>query len=44
MSKDSNGKITRSRHIVEILPDGLARIEADLILRVFIQSHLGGTL
>ncbi|MCG5104458.1 phage tail spike protein [Oceanobacillus alkalisoli] len=41
MSKDSNGRITRGRHEVEILPDGLARIEADLILRVFIQSQLG---
>lgn len=43
MAKDSDGKITRGRHEVEILPNGLARIEADLILRVFIQSQLGGT-
>lgn len=42
MSKDSNGKITRGRHEVTIHPNGLARIEADLILRVFIQSRLGG--
>ena len=42
MSKDSNGKIARGRHEVEILPSGLARIEADLICRVFIQSQLGG--
>ena len=42
MRKDSNGRITRGRHEVEILPNGLARIEADLILRVFIQSQLGG--
>lgn len=41
MNKDSNGKISRGRHEVEILPNGLARIEADLILRVFIQSRLG---
>jgi len=41
MSKDSDGKITRGRHEVEILPSGLARIEADLICRVFIQSQLG---
>jgi hypothetical protein len=41
MTKDSNGKTSRGRHEVEILPDGLARIEADLILRVFIQSRLG---
>lgn len=36
MSKDSSGKINRGRHEVQILPNGLARIEADLILRVFI--------
>jgi phage minor structural protein len=42
MNKESSGKITRGRHEVEILPNGLARIEADLILRVFIQSRLGG--
>jgi len=43
MAKDSSGRITRGRHEVEILPNGLARIEADLICRVFIQSQLGGT-
>lgn len=42
LNKDSNGKISRGRHEVEIFPSGLARIEADLILRVFIQSQLGG--
>src|SRR5699024_9540758 len=42
MSKDSSGKITRGRHEVTIHPNGLARIEADLICRVFIQSQLGG--
>lgn len=42
MSKDNNGRITRGKHEVEILPSGLARIEADLICRVFIQSQLGG--
>ncbi|WP_363549528.1 phage tail spike protein [Caldifermentibacillus hisashii] len=42
ISKDSNGKIQRGRHEVEILPNSLARIEADLILRVFIRSKLGG--
>jgi len=44
MSKDTNGKITRGRHEVTIHPDGLARIEADLICRVFIQSQLGQSL
>lgn len=42
MSKDSNGRISRGRHEVTIQPTGLARIEADLICRVFIQSQLGG--
>lgn len=42
LSKDSRGKIERGNHEIEIKPDGLARIEADLILRVFIQSQLGG--
>lgn len=42
LAKDSDGKVTRGKHEVEILPNGLARIEADLILRVFIQSSLGG--
>lgn len=42
MSKDSSGKINRGRHEVTITPNGLGRIEADLILRVFIQSQLGG--
>jgi phage minor structural protein len=43
LEKDSSGKVTRGRHEVTITPNGLARIEADLILRVFIKSHLGGT-
>src|SRR5690625_4684527 len=42
MNKDSNGNISRGRHEVTITPNGLARIEADLIMRVFIQSHIGG--
>lgn len=40
-SKDANGNVKRGRHEVTISPNGLARIEADLISRVFIQSHLG---
>lgn len=43
LEKDTNGKVTRGTHEVEILPNNLARIEADLILRVFIKSQLGGT-
>lgn len=42
MSKNSSGKVTRGTHKVEILPNDLARIEAYLTLRVFIQSQLGG--
>lgn len=41
LSKDSNGKIVRGKHTVEILPADLARIEAFVILRVFITSQLG---
>lgn len=43
IDKDSNGKITRGRHEIELLPNALARIEAELIFRVFIRSRLGGT-
>lgn len=44
MEKDDNGRIIRGKHSIEILPDDLARIEANLILRVFIQSQLGKAL
>lgn len=39
-----SGRVTRDRHVITIKPNGLARINANLILRVFIQSHLGQTL
>ncbi len=42
LSKDQDGKVRRGRHEITIQPNGLARIEADVILRVFIQSRLGG--
>lgn len=42
LSKDEDGKVTRGRHTLKITPDDLARIEIQLILRVFIQSQLGG--
>lgn len=42
LRKDSEGKVSRGKHTIEIYPNGLARIEANLILRVFIQSQLGG--
>ena len=41
MSKNSDGTVTRGRHEITITPDKIARIEADVILRVFIRSHLG---
>ncbi|SEQ23975.1 phage minor structural protein, N-terminal region [Virgibacillus subterraneus] len=44
MSKNTDGKIKRGRHEVTILPNERARIEADLILRIFIRSHLGVNL
>jgi len=43
LAKNTDGTIIRGKHTIEILPDALARIEADVILRVFIQSHLGST-
>lgn len=42
LRKDSSGRIQRGQHEIEIKPNRLARIEANLILRVFIQSQLGG--
>lgn len=36
-----NGKITRDRHTITIKPDAKGRVNANLILRVFIQSHVG---
>ncbi|MFR4285612.1 MAG: phage tail spike protein [Enterococcus italicus] len=42
LSKDEDGKATRGRHTIKITPSDLARIEVQLILRVFIQSQLGG--
>ncbi len=42
LDKDSDGKVTRGRHTLEITPDDLVRLEIQVILRVFIQSQLGG--
>ena len=39
----TGGVINRGRHEIDIKPDNPARIEANVILRVFIQSRLGGT-
>ncbi len=42
LRKTSGGKIARGNHTIEIKPNRLARIEAQVICRVFIQSQLGG--
>lgn len=42
LDKDG-GKVSRGKHEITLLPDRPARIEALVILRVFIQSRLGGT-
>lgn len=42
LRKTSNGKIARGNHTIQIKPNKLARIEAQVICRVFIQSQLGG--
>jgi hypothetical protein len=38
----TGGKVTRGKHEIRITPSNPARIEALVILRVFIQSRLGG--
>ncbi|MGM0220064.1 phage tail protein [Enterococcus sp. AZ126] len=42
LRKTSTGKISRGGHTIQIKPNKLARIEAQVICRVFIQSQLGG--
>jgi phage minor structural protein len=43
LAKDANGKVKRNEwHTVEITPNNLARINANVISRIFIQSRLGG--
>nr|WP_257720714.1 phage tail spike protein [Lentibacillus amyloliquefaciens] len=44
IEKNNNGKATRGKHEIEILPNSLARIEANLVLRLFIRSHIGTTI
>jgi phage minor structural protein len=44
LSKDSNGKIQRGRYAeIKITPNSLARINATVTSRLFIQSRIGGT-
>lgn len=42
LRKDSNGKVTRDYHTIEVSPNDLARISMIVTNRFFIQSHLGG--
>lgn len=42
LRKTSSGKIQRGNHTIQVKPNGLARIEAQVTCRVFIQSQLGG--
>ncbi|PEU05250.1 hypothetical protein CN527_02510 [Bacillus cereus] len=43
LSKGDDGKIDRGRwHVVELLPDKLGRINANVISRLFISSNIGG--
>ena len=43
LAKDSGGRIQRGTwHEVEITPNNLARINANIISRLFISSHIGG--
>lgn len=44
LSKDSNGKVQRGRYVeIKITPNNLARINATVTSRIFIQSRIGGT-
>ncbi|MGX7232446.1 phage tail spike protein [Enterococcus italicus] len=42
LSKQEDGTITRGRHEVSMKPNKRARIEAQITMRVFIKSQLGG--
>jgi hypothetical protein len=43
LSKDNNGRIRRGTwHTVEIIPNSLTRVEADIMMQIYVQSHGGG--
>ncbi|EPF5050229.1 hypothetical protein ACSSTF_004822, partial [Escherichia coli] len=42
LKKTSSGQIQRGSHTIQIKPNKLARVEAQVTCRVFIQSQLGG--
>lgn len=43
LRKDSEGKITRDYHTIEVVPNDLARLSLLVSSRFFIQSQIGGT-
>lgn len=42
LGKDDAGKVTRGRHTVQIIPDTLTRVEADLVYQLYANSRGGG--
>lgn len=42
MNKDNTGNVTRGWHTIKMQPNDLCRVEAQITMRVFIKSHLGG--
>lgn len=42
MSKNSSGEITRGRHTIKIVPDGITRVECGIQVRLFTNSHGSG--
>lgn len=42
MNKNANGNILRGEHIIRIVPNSLTRIEANIQIRLFTNSHGGG--
>jgi phage minor structural protein len=43
LSKDGGGKIQRGTwHTVEVVPNALTRVEADIMMQIYVQSHGGG--
>lgn len=42
LRKNTDGLVSKGKHTIEILPDKLARISAQITCRVFIRSQVGG--
>ena len=42
LSKNSDGTITRGWHTVEVVPNGLTRVELDMMIQLFANSRGGG--